>query len=114
MPVPMDEVRVDLSGDLNAAFQRLLNSGSVPDEERRALRDALACLYELREHRIQSASDYFDSTKTSRAGRVTEGIVWLRGRKTHAASARPEPRGVPLYPGDSVYPSEFLFPGANL
>jgi hypothetical protein len=75
---PVDDVIVDL----DAALDRLASAiGNDDVETRRALRESLACLYELRVYRAGTSRDektgYHNRAALSQAGNRTEGIVWL-------------------------------------
>jgi hypothetical protein len=56
---------------------------------------------------------YFAHAESFDAGKVTLGIVFLRGVLTHHLIKRVGPTSQPLYPSDDLYPSEDLFPGTN-
>lgn len=108
----------DVVADLNAALDRLESAiGTDEVETRRALRESLACLYELRVY-CKGTSDeetaYYKRAADSQAGKRTEGIVWLRGKKTHGLMAQIAPAIEPLYPSDRTFPGQHTFPGANL
>ena len=109
----------DVVADLDAALDRLASAiGSDDVETRRALRESLACLYELRVYREGNSDDektaYRERAALSQAGKRTEGIVWLRGKKTHGLMAQIAPAIETLYPSDGTCPGEYTYPGANL
>ena len=109
----------DVVADLDAALDRLASAIGTDDvETRRALRESLVCLYELRVYREGTSPDektaYHDRAALSQAGNRTEGIVWLRGRKTHDLIAQLAPAIETLYPSDHTFPGEYTAPGANL
>jgi hypothetical protein len=112
---PVDDVIVDL----DAALDRLASAIGTDDvETRRALRESLARLYELRVYRAGTSRDektaYHNRAALSQAGNRTEGIVWLRGRKTHDLIAQLAPAIETLYPSNRTFPGEYTYPGANL
>jgi len=87
--------------------------------ERRALRNALACIYELRAHRegpwgSEEKKAYYPRAKASRDGLVTEGIVWVRGKMTHRLTEARSPSAQPLLPGPNTFLGEHTFPGSNI
>jgi hypothetical protein len=57
---------------------------------------------------------YRDKAAKSRQGRITEGIIALRGGMTHELVKHVPPEARPLYLGNNLYPSPNLFPGKNL
>jgi hypothetical protein len=99
--------------DLNVAFGNLQGAGGHQTLQRRALKATLDNLYRLRAHRAE-AQTYLRRSDSCDAGRITEGITYLRGVLTHHITKPVAPENQPLYPGDDVYPSEDLFPGTNL
>jgi hypothetical protein len=112
----------DVINDCKAAFDRLLRAQDA-DEQRRALHDALENLYALRCYREgetkASRTAYWQRAGACRSGRVTEGVILLRGEMMHNitkwhAPQGPAPRKKPLYPGPNTYPGNFTFPGSNL
>lgn len=106
----------DLSDDLQAAIDRLQQAGTDAVEQRRAFREVLAVLYDLREYRKTQHGEapYYAEADGCLEGRVTEGIIALRGARVHDVTneSRPEPR--PLYPSDRLFPGTHLHPGHNL
>lgn len=117
---PQDESSAveDVIEDLQVAIADFAAVIAEPDaSRRRTLRTVLACLYELRVYRegvggLKSA--YYSRAGASDEGKVTEGLIWLRGKKTHFLVHDLEPHRAVLYPGENVYPSEDLYPGSNL
>jgi hypothetical protein len=107
----------DLVSDFDVAVDRLRRAAPADStEQRRALRDALACLYELREYRENVSGGkqgYWTTAASCEEGQVTEGIVCLRGKMVHEL-IRAEPQIRPLAPSNNLYPSDDLAPGANL
>lgn len=105
--------------DLDAAIERVHRA---PDDDavqiRRALREALACLYELREYRAGASraqrQAYYARAESDPKGRVTEGVMFVRAKESHALGydSQPEERG--LYPGADTFPGEHTYPGSNL
>ncbi len=105
-------------GDLLAAIARL-HAAQDEDEQRRALNEALSCLYRLRERLVAGhprAKAYFAAAVRPGPpeGRLLEAIVHVRGRGDHDYSRDVAPAMAPLHPGPDVLPSPRLFPGANL
>ena len=111
---PVDDVIVDL----DAALDRLASAIGTDDvETRRALRESLACPYELRVYRQGTSHEkiaYYNRAALSQAGNRTEGIVCLRGKKTHDLIAQLAPAIETLYPSNRTFPGEYTYPGANL
>ena len=107
----------DVVADLDAALDRLASAIGTDDvETRRALRESLACLYELRVYRQGTSHEkiaYYNRAALSQAGNRTEGIVWLRGRKTHDLIAQLAPAIETLYPSNRTFPGEYTYPGAK-
>jgi hypothetical protein len=107
---------LDLVSDFDAAIDRLRDAPAASDEQRRGLREALACLYELRVYRERTFTGgeaYWDRADRYDAGKVTEGIVGLRGEMVHKL-VRAESEMRPLYPSEDLRPSDYLYPGENL
>ena len=98
--------------DLDVTFEELRGGGDE-GQQRRALKATLDNLYRLREHRRQ-AGNYYARSDSWDAGKVTEGITYLRGVLTHHLTKPVAPRNEPLYPGEGVFPGQDLFPGSNL
>jgi hypothetical protein len=93
----------DLIADLDAAIDRLARAiGQDAVEQRRALREALACLYELRAYREgrrgPERDAYHARAKSFEAGKTTEGMVWLRGKMVHRLTENVAPEEQDLYP----------------
>lgn len=107
----------DLVDDFDAEFDRLLHAQTA-DEQRRALRSVLETLYSLRCHREDNTrparSAYRTRASACHGGRVTEGIVLLRGQLIHKIVKRHAPEMRPLYPGPKTFPGRYTFPGSNL
>ncbi len=107
----------DLATDLDVEFDRLLQAQDA-DEQRRALRNVLEILYSLRCHREEhthpSPSAYRSRASVCHGGRVTEGIILLRGQMMHKVTKRFDPEKRGLYPGPKTYPGKCTFPGSNL
>jgi hypothetical protein len=103
----------DLVGDLHMEFDRLTRAGDA-GEQRRALRSTLATLYELRCYRKDTARSYYSHADNCYPGRVTEGIILLRGQLTHKVARRYLPEERPLHPSATRFPGRHTYPGANL
>lgn len=111
----------DVFVDFDAAFDRLVQAAGDEAEQRRALDAALDMLYRLREHlksTMQPAAPntrnpYYALAGASSDGRTTEGVVALRGFRTHSVALPVAPKPEPLLPG-SFFPGEHTYPGANL
>jgi hypothetical protein len=109
----------DVIVDLDAALYRLSSAiGTDEVETRRALRESLACLYELRVYREgnshQERTAYRERAASSHGGKHAEGIVWLRGKKTHELLAKIAPTIVGLYPSEHTFPGQYTYPRTNL
>jgi hypothetical protein len=107
----------DLVADFDVEFDRLLHVQGV-DEQRRALRSILETLYSLRCHRLDNTQPvplaYYNRAQACQGGRVTEGIVLIRGQLIHKVTKRHAPEEKDLHPGEDTYPGDFTYPGANL
>ena len=83
----------DAIKDSKAAFNRLLQARDV--DERRALRDVLENLYSLRCYREgdtkATKSAYRQRAAACRSGRMTEGVIFLRGEMIHKLTKRYSP-----------------------
>jgi len=107
----------DLVDDFDVEFDRLRQAQDA-DEQRRALRSALETLYSLRVHRegdTQAAKTAYRSHASAcQGGRVTEGMILLRGQMMHRVTKRYAPEMKPLYPGPRTFPGNFTYTGENL
>jgi hypothetical protein len=108
----------DVIADLDAAIDRLTRAIGQDDvEQRRALREALASLYELRAYREGKGADlkaYHARAGNSVAGKTTEGIVWLRGKMVHLLTKNVAPEEQCRNPSAQTFPGEHSYPGRNL
>jgi len=107
----------DMLGDFEAAIQRLRDADDTT-EERRALNEAINCLYMLRSHfegkTKQEKDAYYATADASTDGRVSEGLSLLRGRMVHDFTSPLTPKATPLVPGKHLYTSPDLLTGENL
>ncbi|MHA6797538.1 hypothetical protein ACVGVM_29120 (plasmid) [Pseudonocardia bannensis] len=110
-------VLAETADDLRAAFEQLRNAGGVEPQHRRALKSVLDELYRAREFREGRSKvnrpHYTQRVDACVAGKITQGIVFLRGVLTHHLIKEVEPIPQLLYPGPDLYPSQDLFPDAN-
>lgn len=107
----------DVIADVDFAIDRFTDAIGDADAERRALRNALAVIYELRAYREDSGglrTAYHMRAKASNTGRITEGIVWVRGKMTHRLTEARSPSAQPLLPGLSTHTGEYTLPGSNI
>ena len=105
----------DLVDDFDAEFDRLLHARDT-DEQRRALRSVLETLYSLRAHREGGAAKaaYRSRASSCHDGRMTEGIVQMRGQLIHNVVRQYSPEERPLLPEPATYTGNYTFPGSNL
>jgi hypothetical protein len=107
----------ETADDLRAAFEDLRAAGGEQPRQRRALKATLNELYRAQEYRFGRdkihKKAYFTHAESCDAGKVTLGIVFLRGVLTHHLIKQVQPTRQPLYPSENLYPSEDLFPGTN-
>ena len=97
----------DTISDLDAALE-LLATAHDATSRRNGVRTVLACLYELREYRRGAglARDaYAQRADSTPAGRISESLIFLRGKATHLSfkNFAPDVRGT--FPG-RAYPGE--------
>jgi len=107
----------DVIEDLDDALKCFTNSIGSADAERRTLRTALACIYELRVYREGDGpmkEAYHSRAALSDNGRITEGLVWLRGKSTHFLMRVKEPEVQVFYPGPNAFPGKDTFPDGNV
>ncbi len=103
--------------DLHAAFDDLRAASGEHPRHRRALKAVLNELYRVQEYRRGrtkfSRTTYYTHAKSCDTGKVTLGVVFLRGVLTHHLIKQVQPTRQPLYPSQDLYPSEYLYPGSN-
>ena len=110
----------DVISDLDAALERITAAAIRDDaERRRALREVLACIYELRAYRegprrTLERVAYHQRARATTDGLITEGIVWLRGNIVHLLVYDVVPKVRPLNPDPLTFPGEHTYPGSNL
>ncbi len=69
--------------DVDAALARF-DQASSPAEQRRAMREVLAHLYFLHQHRAGQGRDYWQAVATPGAGGdVAQGVIYARGKLAH-------------------------------
>jgi len=107
----------ETADDLRVAFEDLRTAGGDEPHHRRALKAVLNELYRVHEYRLGRdkihSNVYYPHAKSCDVGKVTLGILYLRGVLTHHLIKQVPPTSEPLYPSENLYPSEDLFPGAN-
>jgi hypothetical protein len=83
-----------------------------------ALDGVLDYLYRIREyrrhHNVDGIAGYDASARANSSGRITEGVIMLRGKLTHYLMTRIEPRMSELYPGSNLFPGEGILIGMVL
>lgn len=80
----------------------------------RALNDATACLYRLRNYRLRRCGKaYWELAEASGAGQLVEAVVLVRGAGDHDFSRDVVTRHADAYPGGRTYPSDNLHPGGH-
>lgn len=106
----------DAFDDFDHEFERLVAAPMSSAEQRRALNASLDWLYRLREHLKSElgAKAYYALADSSDDGRVTEGVIGLRGIQTHSLAQPLAPKHEPLYPGADTFPGNYTFAGSNL
>ena len=105
----------DLFADVDDAFEDLRASGDDDTAQRRAGRAMLGALFEVREEfRISQGSAYWIEVERGVQGKVTEGILVIRGRMTHGPLNDIRPAFKVAYPGPKFFPSKYAYPGSNL
>ncbi len=70
--------------DVDAALERF-DRASSPAHQRRAMREALAHLYFLHQHRLHQKPEAFSRAVAvpGRGGDVTQGVIYARGKLAH-------------------------------
>lgn len=116
-----DAIRDHLRGDLLAAMRRLSDSGDDLDERRRALSDVMGHLYSRREFECRDYGARHGSNRlrdlgdlTPHHGDLIEALILWRHVAIHHPEQLVELRAYGLYPGEDIYPSEWLYTGENL
>jgi hypothetical protein len=108
----------ETADDLRAAFDDLRAAGGEQPRQRRALKAVLNELYQVQEYRLGrdnvNQDAYFAHAESCDPGKVTLGIVYLRGVLTHHLIKQVRSTSQPLHPSGDLYPSEDLYPGSNL
>ncbi|MDM8085142.1 hypothetical protein QUV83_10230 [Cellulomonas cellasea] len=104
----------DVFGDLDAAIRRLrMARRTDAAEQRRALNEAMGCVYRLRNRVVELVDDrgrYRQIVSRDLTGRIVEAIVLVRGAGEHDFMRDVEPRARSAYPGPRTFPSYNLFP----
>jgi hypothetical protein len=103
--------------DLRDAFDELREAGDEQPRHRRALKAILNELYRVQAYRFGrgevNKKAYLAHAESCDPGKVTLGIVYLRGVVTHHLIKQVQPTSQPLHPSGDLYPSEDLYPGSN-
>jgi hypothetical protein len=103
--------------DLRAAFDDLRAAGGEEPRQRRALKAILNELHRVQEYRCGhdkvNKRAYFAHAESCDPGKVTLGIVFLRGVLIHHVIKQVRPTKQPLNPSEDLSPSEDLNPGSN-
>ncbi|WP_063065934.1 hypothetical protein [Nocardia violaceofusca] len=107
-----------LIDDIDAAIDRVRRA-STPEEQRRAVKNALDELYSLRTYREAAHDDklkkaYHRRSGATHAGQIAEGLSLVRGAKAHDALKDVDPRPRMLYPSANLFPGENTYPGRQL
>jgi hypothetical protein len=99
--------------DLRDAFEQLRAAGASEPGHRRALKAVLNELYRVQAYRLgredAHSTAYYSHAEACDAGKITLGIVFLRGVLTHHLVKQVKPTLKPLYPSPNLYPSEDLY-----
>lgn len=114
-------VLAETAEDLAAAFDALRQAGGREPDHRRALKAVLNELYLVRAFREGRETNnrpvnrpaYLERVAATDAGKVTQGIVFLRGVITHHLIRRVEPVRQPAYPGPHFVLGPHTFLGSN-
>ncbi len=77
--------------DFDLALHRF-DRAPAPKEQRRALREALAHLYAVHAHRQGTAGYWSAVNHPDDGGRVTQGVIYVRGRLLHHVTKEVGPR----------------------
>lgn len=109
----MGTTYADALGDLDAAIDRLRLARSADEaEQRRALNEAMGCVYRLR-NRVQllvaDLDRYYSMADQHVLARVVEAIVLVRGAGEHDFLRDVEPCARFAYLGSRTFPSSNLF-----
>src|SRR5664279_791435 len=107
----------DVIGDLDDAIENFTRALGGTDAQRRTLRVALACIYELRVHREGTGEErtaYHLRAEKTKNGLITEGLVFLRGKATHFVTKVLDPAKQPLLPRGKTLPGKHTFVGSNV
>ncbi|MCA1695511.1 MAG: hypothetical protein LC749_12695 [Actinobacteria bacterium] len=107
----------DTAEDLRAAFDNLRAVGGEEPHQRRALKTVLNELYRVQEYRCGcnkvNKQPYFAHAESCDPGKITLGIVFLRGVLTQHVIKQVRPTKQPLYPSEDLSPSDDLSSGSN-
>lgn len=121
MSTSADPVRAERETDTLSAIQRLQDADAAQDRDE--LRRALAAtLGELNRWRNYEAKVYSERTGTrtkhlravNTSGELLEGLLLWRDVVDHHPEQLVDLRAYDLVPSDNQFPSDDLFPGANL
>lgn len=121
----MDELD-ETEQDVRDAFEDLRMAAGAEPQQRRALKAVLNELYRLQEYRLgptkvkgkkrrrANKKAYFGHAESCDSGKVTLGVVYLRGVLTHHLTKPVQPVMQQLYPGETVHPGPDVYPGPNI
>lgn len=109
----MGTTYADAVGDLDAAIERLrLARWADEAEQRRALNEAMGCVYRLRnqvQNLVADLDRYYSMADQQVPVRIVEAIVLVRGAGEHDFMRDVEPRARYAYFGPRTFPSRNLF-----
>ena len=116
-----EETRARLRSDLRSGMDLLAASGDDREERRRALKLILSDLYSWREFECRKYGERRGVSRLKHlggladgGGDLVEGIVLWRDVAAHHPEQLVELRPLLLYPGEDLFPNEWLFSGENL
>ena len=104
--------------EFDVEFERLREATEQSPEHRSALHGCLGALYRMREHRESTygtSTAYFAALSTDPVNSIVpEGVITARGKLEHLVVSKPMPETHVLYPGETVFPGNYTYPGRNL
>lgn len=112
--------RQALLQDLATAIQNVRASDGGDGNERLRVRYALLEVYRIREQvwvaGLASADNkrYYTAADTRPEWQTVEALVAVHNVDKHGHALAVRVGFEPLYPGENVFPSDYLFPGTNL
>lgn len=121
MPTPLWNPTPDLThtiDEFDHDFERLRRATDQSVEHRSALHGCVGDLYRMREHRESTyltPNAYFAALRNDTVNSaVPEGVITARGKLAHLVVNAPMPETQDLYPGETVFPGNYTYPGQNL